>query len=647
VSTMISITPAHRHVMGSISRKVWILLCDVLVVLFSSAFALLARFDLSPSSVPPELVRNVLWFAPIDVVGVVVLLWLFHLYSSVWKFAGADELINIMMVGGISFILKLLAMTALKLSMPLGYYFLYTMVMALGCTLVRFFYRFLRVLKSKQRGQGETRVMVIGGGSAGQMLLREFANVPRFGYRVVGIIDDDPAKKAQYINGVKILGGREVIVESAEKYRVDEIIMALPSVAAKQRREILQICKQTKCRLKTVPGLYQLINDEVCVTDLRQVQVEELLGREPVSLDSTLEYITGKTVLVTGGGGSIGSELCRQLARLQPRQLVIVDIYENNAYDIQQELAGKYPALDLVVLIASVRNAKRINHIFETYRPEIVFHAAAHKHVPLMEESPNEAIKNNVFGTYETAMAAARRGVKRFVLISTDKAVNPTNVMGASKRICEMIVQMMDHHYDTEFVAVRFGNVLGSNGSVIPLFKKQIEAGGPVTVTHAEVMRYFMTIPEAVSLILEAGKMARGGEVFVLDMGQPVKILDLAKNMIRLSGKSEDEIEIKITGLRPGEKLFEELLLAEEGMRRTANSKIYIARPIEYDENEFVALLQELKRAAEDDAENIRDYLRRIVLTYKAPDSAPGEVLAEVTAAVTVSAGEKSLLRNN
>ncbi len=647
MSTMISITPAHRHVMGSISRKVWILLCDVLVVLFSSAFALLARFDLSPSSVPPELVRNVLWFAPIDVVGVVVLLWLFHLYSSVWKFAGADELINIMMVGGISFILKLLAMTALKLSMPLGYYFLYTMVMALGCTLVRFFYRFLRVLKSKQRGQGETRVMVIGGGSAGQMLLREFANVPRFGYRVVGIIDDDPAKKAQYINGVKILGGREVIVESAEKYRVDEIIMALPSVAAKQRREILQICKQTKCRLKTVPGLYQLINDEVCVTDLRQVQVEELLGREPVSLDSTLEYITGKTVLVTGGGGSIGSELCRQLARLQPRQLVIVDIYENNAYDIQQELAGKYPALDLVVLIASVRNAKRINHIFETYRPEIVFHAAAHKHVPLMEESPNEAIKNNVFGTYETAMAAARRGVKRFVLISTDKAVNPTNVMGASKRICEMIVQMMDHHYDTEFVAVRFGNVLGSNGSVIPLFKKQIEAGGPVTVTHAEVMRYFMTIPEAVSLILEAGKMARGGEVFVLDMGQPVKILDLAKNMIRLSGKSEDEIEIKITGLRPGEKLFEELLLAEEGMRRTANSKIYIARPIEYDENEFVALLQELKRAAEDDAENIRDYLRRIVLTYKAPDSAPGEVLAEVTAAVTVSAGEKSLLRNN
>ncbi|MFA5561234.1 MAG: nucleoside-diphosphate sugar epimerase/dehydratase [Eubacteriales bacterium] len=623
------------------------MLCDVLVVLFSSAFALLARFDLSPSSVPPELVRNVLWFAPIDVVGVVVLLWLFHLYSSVWKFAGADELINIMMVGGISFILKLLAMTALKLSMPLGYYFLYTMVMALGCTLVRFFYRFLRVLKSKQRGQGETRVMVIGGGSAGQMLLREFANVPRFGYRVVGIIDDDPAKKAQYINGVKILGGREVIVESAEKYRVDEIIMALPSVAAKQRREILQICKQTKCRLKTVPGLYQLINDEVCVTDLRQVQVEELLGREPVSLDSTLEYITGKTVLVTGGGGSIGSELCRQLARLQPRQLVIVDIYENNAYDIQQELAGKYPALDLVVLIASVRNAKRINHIFETYRPEIVFHAAAHKHVPLMEESPNEAIKNNVFGTYETAMAAARRGVKRFVLISTDKAVNPTNVMGASKRICEMIVQMMDHHYDTEFVAVRFGNVLGSNGSVIPLFKKQIEAGGPVTVTHAEVMRYFMTIPEAVSLILEAGKMARGGEVFVLDMGQPVKILDLAKNMIRLSGKSEDEIEIKITGLRPGEKLFEELLLAEEGMRRTANSKIYIARPIEYDENEFVALLQELKRAAEDDAENIRDYLRRIVLTYKAPDSAPGEVLAEVTAAVTVSAGEKSLLRNN
>ena len=415
-------------------------------------------------------------------------------------------------------------------------------------------------------------------------------------------------------------GGRpEKIIESADLYDIDEIFLAIPSASPKQIREILEICKETSCKLRSLPGLYQLVNGEVNVSKLRDVEVEDLLGREPirVDLDSILGYVQNKVVLVTGGGGSIGSELCRQVATHKPARLIIFDIYENNAYDIQQELKEKFPDLKLTVLIGSVRNTNRINSVFETWKPDIVYHAAAHKHVPLMEDSPNEAIKNNVFGTWKTAMAAAMNGTQKFVMISTDKAVNPTNIMGASKRICEMIVQTFNRHYDTEFVAVRFGNVLGSNGSVIPLFKKQIAAGGPVTVTHPDIIRYFMTIPEAVSLVLQAGAYAKGGEIFVLDMGEPVRILDLAKNLIRLSGyKVDEDIKIVFTGLRPGEKLYEELLMDEEGMQDTENRLIHIGRPIELDERQFFVQLKRLEDESKNECKDIRPLIREIVPTY-------------------------------
>lgn len=411
-----------------------------------------------------------------------------------------------------------------------------------------------------------------------------------------------------------------MILQAAEKYQIEEIIISMPSVSKKVISQIASICKETDCKLKTLPGLYQLVNDEVSLTKLREVDIEDLLGREAIQVDlqEIMGYVSGKTVLVTGGGGSIGSELCRQIAFHEPKRLVLVDIYENNAYEIEQELKRKYPELDLVALIASVRNTHRMNQIFETYRPEIVYHAAAHKHVPLMEASPNEAIKNNVFGTYKTALAAANHGVKRFVLISTDKAVNPTNIMGASKRICEMLVQTLNKHYETEFVAVRFGNVLGSNGSVIPLFRKQIEEGGPVTVTHPDIIRYFMTIPEAVSLVLQAGAYAKGGEIFVLDMGEPVRIMDLAKNLIRLSGYTPGEdMEIEIIGLRPGEKLYEEMLMDEEGLTATENQMIFIGQPIEMDEEGFLEKVEKLGEAAMEDSEDIRSLVKELVPTYE------------------------------
>ena len=420
-----------------------------------------------------------------------------------------------------------------------------------------------------------------------------------------------------------MVGGRDKIVECADIYDVDEIIVAMPSAPRAEIREILEICKDSNCKLRSLPGMYQLVNGEVSVSKLRDVEVEDLLGRDPICVDmeSILGYVQGKVVLVTGGGGSIGSELCRQIAAHRAKQLVIVDIYENSVYDIQQELKEKYPELDLVVLIASVRNTNRMNYIFSTYRPHIVYHAAAHKHVPLMEDSPTEAVKNNVFGTFKTAQAAAMSGVQRFVMISTDKAVNPTNIMGASKRICEMIIQTFDKHYDTEFVAVRFGNVLGSNGSVIPLFRRQIAAGGPVTVTHPDIIRYFMTIPEAVSLVLQAGAYARGGEIFVLDMGEPVKILTLAENLIKLSGfRVGEDIKIEFTGLRPGEKLYEELLMEEEGMKDTANRMIHIGKPIELDEHEFFMQLKELKDECQIESSDIRPLLKKIVTTYRSAE---------------------------
>ena len=410
-----------------------------------------------------------------------------------------------------------------------------------------------------------------------------------------------------------IAGSREDIPSLAREYRVDEIYVALPSAPAKERKKIIEICRETDCRIKVLPGIYQLLNGEVSVAKLREVQIEDLLGRDPirVNLDEIMGYVQDKVILVTGGGGSIGSELCRQIAGHKPRQLIVFDVYENNAYDLQQELERTFPDLNLTVLIGSVRNTHRIETVFETYRPDIVYHAAAHKHVPLMENSPNEAIKNNVFGTYKTARAAGRYGAKRFVLISTDKAVNPTNIMGASKRMCEMVVQMMDRRYKTEFVAVRFGNVLGSNGSVIPLFRKQIAEGGPVTVTHPDIIRYFMTIPEAVSLVLQAGAYAKGGEIFVLNMGEPVRILDLAKNLIRLSGYVPNEdIMIEFTGLRPGEKLYEEMLMDEEGMQDTPNKLIHIGKPIEFDEEEFQKQLDELYEIANQDSDHIKEQSR-------------------------------------
>lgn len=461
--------------------------------------------------------------------------------------------------------------------------------------------------------------MIVGAGTSGSVILKEMMTSRHTNGTIVCFVDDDLNKKGKYLNGVPIAGSREDIPSLAREYRVDEIYVALPSAPAKERKKIIEICRETDCRIKVLPGIYQLLNGEVSVAKLREVQIEDLLGRDPirVNLDEIMGYVQDKVILVTGGGGSIGSELCRQIAGHKPRQLIVFDVYENNAYDLQQELERTFPDLNLTVLIGSVRNTHRIETVFETYRPDIVYHAAAHKHVPLMENSPNEAIKNNVFGTYKTARAAGRYGAKRFVLISTDKAVNPTNIMGASKRMCEMVVQMMDRRYKTEFVAVRFGNVLGSNGSVIPLFRKQIAEGGPVTVTHPDIIRYFMTIPEAVSLVLQAGAYAKGGEIFVLNMGEPVRILDLAKNLIRLSGYVPNEdIMIEFTGLRPGEKLYEEMLMDEEGMQDTPNKLIHIGKPIEFDEEEFQKQLDELYEIANQDSDHIKEAVQRIVPTY-------------------------------
>ena len=463
-------------------------------------------------------------------------------------------------------------------------------------------------------------MLVVGAGEAGNSIIKEISGSRFVNMHIVGFVDDDKSKIGKYMHGVKVLGDRNDIIEIANEYLVDEIIIAIPTASAKETKAILDICKQTGCELKRLPGIYQLVNGEVGISKLKDVDVNDLLGREPVmvNLESIMGYVSGKVIMVTGGGGSIGSELCRQIAGHKPKQLIILDIYENTTYDIQNELKVKFPDLDLVVLIGSVRNTNRMNWIFETYHPEIIYHAAAHKHVPLMEESPNEAIKNNVLGTWKIVQAADRYHVKRFVMISTDKAVNPTNIMGASKRICEMIIQTYNKRSETEYVAVRFGNVLGSNGSVIPLFKKQIERGGPVTVTDPNIVRYFMTIPEAVSLVLQAGAYAKGGEIFVLDMGEPVKILDLARNLILLSGhKPDEDIQIVFTGLRPGEKLYEEMLMDEEGLQDTENNLIHIGKPIELDEEKFLDQLEKLKEYVVTEPSDIREWVKEIVPTYQ------------------------------
>lgn len=605
-------------------RRTCLIIYDIISVTAASYLALLMRYSFNISEIPDHFIDPINRFLPLNILITLLVLYLFRMYHSLWAFAGETELQNLVIASCISSICYSVGIQFFRIkgqqAVPSSYYFLYVFLLISFIFVSRFSYRFFRSLKHKQQNKNNSiSVMVIGAGEAANVIIKEIVN-SNFSTMVIRcIIDDDKGKWGRFIQGIKVVGGRDKIIECADIYGIDEIIVAMPSISRKQMSEILDICKETSCKLRSLPGMYQLVNGEVSISKLRDVEVEDLLGRDPieVDLDSILGYVQGKKVLVTGGGGSIGSELCRQIASHKPAQLIIVDIYENSVYDIQQELLTDYPALNLVVLIASVRNTNRINSIFEIYKPDIVYHAAAHKHVPLMETSPNEAVKNNVFGTWKTAYAAAMNNTKRFVMISTDKAVNPTNIMGASKRICEMIIQTFNKHFDTEFVAVRFGNVLGSNGSVIPLFKKQIMAGGPVTVTHPDIIRYFMTIPEAVSLVLQAGAYAKGGEIFVLDMGKPVKILDLAKNLIRLSGYRVDEdIKIEFTGLRPGEKLYEELLMAEEGMKETENKLIHIGKPIEIDEDKFFVQLKRLKEASKNESGDIRAMIREIVPTY-------------------------------
>ena len=600
-----------------------LVIADIIVALVTPVLVLLIRFDFMYNTIPISYLQPVLQLLPLNILLVLVIFALFHLYSSIWSFAGENEIYNILLACILQTVLVAFLLVFMQIQLPRSYYLIYPILLGFFTMAIRFAYRIMRRLKRAQVQDKNTQVntMIIGAGEAAEMILRELDTSKFLKQKVRCIIDDNPYKKGKYLMGYKIVGNRDDIVESVKKYEVDEIIIAIPSIGKQALKEILDICKETDAKMKTLPGMYQLINEDISVAKLRNVEIEDLLGRDSVNVDleKIMSYINGRTVLVTGGGGSIGSELCRQIAMQGVKQLVIVEIYENNAYEIQQELRRDCPNLNLVVLIASVRNTYRISGIMKTYRPDIVFHAAAHKHVPLMEDSPNEAIKNNVFGTYKTAKAAGENGVKKFVLISTDKAVNPTNIMGASKRICEMIVQSFNHKYNTEFVAVRFGNVLGSNGSVIPLFRKQIEQGGPVRVTHPDIIRYFMTIPEAVSLVLQAGAYAKGGEIFVLDMGEPVKIVDLAKNLIRLSGYKEGkDIQIKFTGLRPGEKLYEELLMDEEGLQETENHLIHIGQPIEIDEDVFYQQLEELETLAKTDAEQIREKVKEIVPTYRA-----------------------------
>lgn len=605
-------------------RRIFLMCYDMLAVFAASMLALLLRFDFHMENIPDEYINEVWKALPYMLVIMLAVFWSLRLYSSLWSYAGALEMMYVVSACMIDTLLSAAVILVRNWGdmypVPRSFYILYglfLLILVMGC---RYSYRGIRAIRTMRRnGVYQRNVLIIGAGDAGNQLIKEIKNSRFVKKRVVGVIDDDAAKIGNYIHGTKVVGDRNAILEKAQELHAHEIIVAMPSASPKQMKEILDICKETGCELKRLPGIYQLVNGEVSISKLKDVDVNDLLGREPITVDleSIMGYVSGKIIMVTGGGGSIGSELCRQIAGHHPKQLIIVDIYENTTYDIQNELKAKFPDLDLVVLIASVRNTNRMNYIFETYQPEIIYHAAAHKHVPLMEDSPNEAIKNNVLGTWKIVQAADRYHVKRFVMISTDKAVNPTNIMGASKRICEMIIQTYNRRSKTEYVAVRFGNVLGSNGSVIPLFKKQIERGGPVTVTHPDIVRYFMTIPEAVSLVLQAGAYAKGGEIFVLDMGEPVRILDLAKNLILLSGhKPDEDIPIVFTGLRPGEKLYEEMLMEEEGLQETANNLIHIGKPIEMDEERFLEQLQELKEYVVTEPEDIREWVKRIVPTY-------------------------------
>ena len=610
-----------RAVLGKV---LLIMAGDVVATMLSFFLGLWFRYDFSFQEIRTEHLQGFLSaIGPWCVITIVVFLC-FRLYSSIWAFVSTSEVFRI---AGAYLVLAVIGTLVFRFdgflmprsSMVMGYLLSFAMTV-----LIRFSYRLWRTaqrqLSHMAHANGLKNVMLIGAGDAGRALAMEFLSSDYVKDHLSCVIDDNPVKLNKRLCGVPIVGNRYDIPAMAKQYKISKIIFAIPSCPAKTRKEILDICTTTGCEVQMLPGIYQMVNGEVSVSKLRQVDPQDLLGRDPiqVNLEEIFGYIHGKTVLVTGGGGSIGSELCRQIAGAEPEMLIIFDIYENNAYDIQQELRRNFPELNLEVLIGSVRNTSRVDWVVGHYRPDLIFHAAAHKHVPLMEDSPNEAIKNNVFGTYKVASAAAKYGVRRFVLISTDKAVNPTNIMGASKRLCEMVIQMMDRRSKTEFVAVRFGNVLGSNGSVIPLFKKQIAAGGPVTVTHPNIIRYFMTIPEAVSLVLQAGYYAKGGEIFILDMGEPVKIDTMARNMIRLSGYEPDvDIKVVYTGLRPGEKLYEELLMKEEGLQETANRLIHIGKPIEMDDEKFAAQLDCLKAACQAETENMKDIVAEIVPTYR------------------------------
>ena len=598
-------------------------LLDAILIIGCMVGALWMRFDFSFTNIEPVFWESVCSYMWINVVCTLLINAVCRLYTSLWRFASLEELKNAIIAILLSSFIQFFGMRLLGLPVPRSYIFIYTMLLAICIIGPRFSYRFLRIAFHNHEIIWQSKpvvTMVVGAGSAGYMLVREMKNSKHLNRKVPCIIDDDPQKIGTYLQGIPIVGTKEEIPAMAKKYNIEEIIIAIPTLEDESRHELLEICQKTACKIKMLPGIYQMVNQEVDVSMLRDVSIEDLLGREPVDLhmEKIGNYITGKVIIVTGGGGSIGSEICRQVALHDPKQLIIVDIYENNAYNIQLELKKNYPKLNLETLIASVRDKKRIEDIFETYHPEIVYHAAAHKHVPLMEDSPDEAIKNNVLGTYNVASAANKFHVKKMVLISTDKAVRPTNVMGASKRICEMIIQMFAQISPTEYAAVRFGNVLGSNGSVIPIFRQQIKNGGPVTVTHPDIIRYFMTIPEAVNLVLQCGAYAKGGEIFILDMGEPVKILDLAKKMIRLSGHVPGEdIKIEFTGLRPGEKLYEELLINEDNLVETENDRIFVVQMGNIDVDETGRKINRLIERAYDESRDIREEIKEIVPEYR------------------------------
>ena len=602
-------------------RQAGLVVLDIFIVAFSMIFTLWIRCDFGFEHIEPKFLESIWRYMGINIICTLLIFWLFRLYSSLWRFASVVELSYVVIAVMCSAMVQFLGMRMMQLPIPRSYPLAYAFILLILTVGFRFSYRFGRIFFYNlihKMNRKKKKIMIVGAGSAGYMLVRELKNSKHLNKKVVCIIDDDPKKIGTYLQGIRIVGNKDDIPHFAEKYGIDEIAIAIPTLTKEAKNKLLEICNSTGCHIMILPGIYQLVNEEVSVSMLREVEIEDLLGREPVQMDQedVRNFIKHRRVLVTGGGGSIGSELCRQIVAYEPEQLIIFDIAENTTYDLQQELRRRHPEFTPIVLIGSVRNKERVNSIFETYHPEVVFHAAAHKHVPLMEDSPNEAIKNNVFGTWNVAEACNRYGVKKMVLISTDKAVRPTNIMGASKRLCELIIQAFAQFSNTEYAAVRFGNVLGSDGSVIPLFKKQIAEGGPVTVTHHEITRYFMTIPEAVNLVLQCGALARGGEVFILDMGKPVKIVDLAEKMIRLSGlKPGEDIEIKFTGLRPGEKLYEELLIDEASLK-TTKDRIFIANQKSVNGRQLCADIQALIDCAFKEDSDIREKVKKLVPEY-------------------------------